>query len=390
MKRRPSVFLSAIILIVTLCITTPVSGNSFFSQFKDPKDGALDLSNWLVERKGFLPVPIVVSDPAVGYGAGAALLFFHTSAEDKKNEDNQVEDDMLSLPPSISFAAGAYTENDSWLVGGGHFGSWKNDSIRYTGAAGGASINLKFFGLNDNNDDNSLAFNIDGLFLFQELMFRIRESNFFLGGRYQFLGSDIDFDDFDDANEIKDISDDELNSSTDGGLGLVARHDSRDNMFSPNNGHYGELALTRYDDIFGGDFDYTYLKASSLSWWGVLSNVVLGVRLDGRFTNGDAPFWSVPFIDMRGIPSLRYQGDNVFVTEVEPRWDVTDRWSLVGFIGSGWAEDSISDFDASSAEIAGGVGFRYLAARRMGMRVGMDIARGPEDTVIYLQVGSGW
>ena len=98
----------------------------------------------------------------------------------------------------------------------------------------------------------------------------------------------------------------------------------------------------------------------------------------------------MPFIDIRGIPSLRYQGDNVFVTEVEPRWDVTDRWSLVGFIGSGWAEDSISDFDASSAEIAGGVGFRYLAARRMGMRVGLDIARGPEDTVIYLQVGSGW
>jgi hypothetical protein len=71
----------------------------------------------------------------------------------------------------------------------------------------------------------------------------------------------------------------ELNSSKDGGLGLVARHDSRDNIFSPNSGHYGELALTRYDDIFGGVFDYTHLKASSLSWWGVLSNVVLGVKL---------------------------------------------------------------------------------------------------------------
>jgi hypothetical protein len=86
---------------------------------------------------------------------------------------------MLSLPPSISFAAGAYTENDSWLAGGRHFGSWRNDTIRYTGAGGGASLYLKFFGLNDNNDDNSLAFNIDGLFLFQELMFRVRDRNFF-------------------------------------------------------------------------------------------------------------------------------------------------------------------------------------------------------------------
>jgi len=114
------------------------------------------------------------------------------------------------------------------------------------------------------------------------------------------------------------------------------------------------------------------------------------MRLDGRFTWGDTPFWSVPLISMRGIPSLRYQGDSVFVAEIEPRWDVSNRWSLVGFVGSGWAEDSISDFDGSSAEISGGIGFRYLAARRMGMRVGLDIARGPDDTVVYLQVGSGW
>jgi hypothetical protein len=71
------------IIIVTLCVTTPVSGSSFFSQFKDPKDGALDTSNGLVDRKGLLPVPIVISDPAVGYGGGAALLFFHKSARNK-------------------------------------------------------------------------------------------------------------------------------------------------------------------------------------------------------------------------------------------------------------------------------------------------------------------
>ena len=39
----------------------------------DPKDGKFDMSRWLLERKGgFLPVPIVVSDPAVGYGGGSS------------------------------------------------------------------------------------------------------------------------------------------------------------------------------------------------------------------------------------------------------------------------------------------------------------------------------
>ena len=195
-NRRFTVLLKLCFFIITLSITSQVSGNSLFSQFKDPKDGALDLSNWLVDRRGFLPVPLFISDPAVGYGGGAALLFFHQSARDREKQESQGEDDMLSLPPSISFAAGAYTENDSWFAGGGHFGSWRDDRIRYTGAVGGASLNLKFYGLNDNNNDNSLGFNIDGLFLFQELMFRVRDSNFFIGGRYQFFAVDIDFDDF--------------------------------------------------------------------------------------------------------------------------------------------------------------------------------------------------
>jgi hypothetical protein len=40
--------------------------------------------------------------------------------------------------------------------------------------------------------------------------------------------------------------------------------------------------------------------------------------------------------------------------------------------------------------VLGEGGFRYLMARRYGLRAGLDIARGPEDTVIYLAVGSNW
>ena len=87
---------------------------------------------------------------------------------------------------------------------------------------------------------------------------------------------------------------------------------------------------------------------------------------------------------------LRYQGKNVFVTEVEPRWDITYRWSAVGFAGIGWTSEVISELWYDEGEVAYGLGFRYLMARRMGLRVGLDVARGPEDTVVYLSVGSAW
>jgi hypothetical protein len=52
---------------------------------------------------------------------------------------------------------------------------------------------------------------------------------------------------------------------------------------------------------------------------------------------------------------------------------------------------SIDRFKETSQTVgAGGLGFRYRLARKQGLQTGIDIARGPEDTSIYLTVGSAW
>jgi hypothetical protein len=71
-----------ILVFLMLLSAAPASGGSFFSQFIDSKDGKLDTSQWRATGTGFLTIPIIVSDPAVGYGGGLALAFFHES----KNE----------------------------------------------------------------------------------------------------------------------------------------------------------------------------------------------------------------------------------------------------------------------------------------------------------------
>jgi hypothetical protein len=375
-----------IVLILFLTVT-PASGNSFFSQFADPKDGKLDTSQWLAGKTGFLPIPILISDPAVGYGGGLGLAFFHDSKDELQEEVG--EDGILSLPPSVSFLVGAGTENGSWLAAGGHVGSWKKDSIRYTGAAGYGAFNLKFYGIDPDQEvpgDNGLEFDLEGFIFLQELTFRIKESNFFIGGRYSYFNATTDFDIFGD---IPGIPKDEVDDAT-AGLGLIINYDSRDNIISPSDGQLAKLHTMFYNEAFGGDYDYTKIKASSFSYWPILNDVVLGVRLEGDFIGDGAPFYDVPYIDMRGIPALRYQGENVIVTELEARWDITYRWSLVGFGGSGWTAENISDFGEESAKFAGGGGFRYLVARRLGLRVGLDIAVGPEDTVVYMGIGSAW
>jgi outer membrane translocation and assembly module TamA len=93
---------------------------------------------------------------------------------------------------------------------------------------------------------------------------------------------------------------------------------------------------------------------------------------------------------MRGIPVARFQGQSVAAVEAEIRYDVTDRWSLVGFAGTGAAWGSGVSFDDAQRPVSVGAGFRYLIARRLGLYVGMDFARSTADRAFYITVGNAW
>ena len=48
--------------------SAPLQASSLFDKFIDPTDGQFDTSGWLIDNKGFLPVPILITEPAVGAG----------------------------------------------------------------------------------------------------------------------------------------------------------------------------------------------------------------------------------------------------------------------------------------------------------------------------------
>ena len=49
----------------------------FFGSFRDPDDGSFDMSAWLAQAHGFLPVVSLITEPAVDYGVAGAAAFFH-------------------------------------------------------------------------------------------------------------------------------------------------------------------------------------------------------------------------------------------------------------------------------------------------------------------------
>ena len=389
--------LTTVIVVILFC-STPLQAVSFFDKLIDPADGQFDTSGWLIDNSGFLPVPIIITEPAVGSGLGLAGVFFHRSEEEAEKRKRvlgggQSNSGTPLLPPSVSVVFGAATENGTWLAGVAHLGVWEQDHIRYTGALARASVNLGFYGSSSDNqlsESESLDFTGDGWYLLQEARFRVHDSNWFVGGRFEYTSIDISFD---NGHDPQGVDEDNLNQTQTIGLGPLVSYDSRDNMFSPNRGISAELEAMFYSGSFIGDFSYQKYKLAGLFYRDIHPRVVLGLRLDGRFAHGDTPFYALPYIDLRGIPALRYQGDNVLVTELEARWNFRNRWSLVGFTGLGEARDSFSDLpgsgDNGSKHTVGG-GLRYLIARRLGLQAGFDVAKGPEDYVFHLTIGSAW
>jgi outer membrane translocation and assembly module TamA len=102
--------------------------------------------------------------------------------------------------------------------------------------------------------------------------------------------------------------------------------------------------------------------------------------------SGDVSFYGLTYSEMRGISAMRYQGEDVVTTELQTDWNFHPRWTALAFIGVGRATNSgLSD---ANTHAAGGIGFRYLGVRRLGLIMGIDLAKGPEDVVIYISFGT--
>src|SRR5262245_4468758 len=92
----------AALLTSVLAAVLPLS-SSARAPFTDSQDGAFDTSEWMIDQKGFLPLPVIVTEPAVGYGAGLGLLFVRGSIRERAERSKQTG--HLTPPDVLAVAA---------------------------------------------------------------------------------------------------------------------------------------------------------------------------------------------------------------------------------------------------------------------------------------------
>ncbi|MEA3437754.1 MAG: hypothetical protein U9R43_14890, partial [Thermodesulfobacteriota bacterium] len=142
-----------------------------------------------------------------------------------------------------------------------------------------------------------------------------------------------------------------------------------------------------YGDYLGGDFDYEKYMAKWVQYFPLAETFTLAYRLDGQFISGDAPFYDLSALSLRGFPGGLYLDNNAITAQVQGSWNFYRRWLGVLFGGGGRIAEKISDMGSKTTRWAGGVGVRYMLNEKQRLAVGIDITYGGDRIEFYVQIG---
>ncbi|MBT1699538.1 hypothetical protein KK083_21750 [Fulvivirgaceae bacterium PWU4] len=353
--------------------------------FKDSLDHAFDLSNFLIDAHGFLPLPFVITEPALGnFGGGLALVFLKRRPPISDTVSSKVR--VKQVPPDITGGGGLYTLNNSWAAMAFRLGTWARARSKYRVLGGYADLNLSFYRDTDEGEEKEFRFKLRTTPFFSSFQKNFAASPWSAGISYLFLNTDAELQ----SEDLPEFLDGKEWSSRVSMPGIVVEMDNRDNIFTPNRGMYWRLSTGWSDNGFGSEYDYVNLNSFFHFYTPLWPALIAGFRYEMQEVFGDAPFYLLPYLNLRGVPVARYQGNIYSVVEVELRWDFVPRWSLVGFGGTGKVYDEWNTFSKSPWTSSGGGGFRYLVARKFKLRMGLDLAKGPEQWAYYVVLGSAW
>lgn len=365
---------------------TPAATPAAPSRLFDATDGWLDVSGFLDTAYGFVPVISPITEPAVGYGAAGALVFV---------DRNAPASDGRFVRPDITAIGGAATENGTSGVFGGHLGSWMDGHLHTLVGLADAGLNLEFFGPGGGRVQrpNGIKYTIDATGGMVGASYRPGDTHLWVGLRYGYARTNVTpgwsrrpppvFP----GRPVLPAPDLSLD------LGLLTPSvsiDTRDNFFTPTRGWYADLSVPFARGALGSERDFEKVDLNVMHYRPLAPSWYLGIRGAARTSSDGTPFFLRPFVVLRGVEALRYQGDQAGEVELETRWQVHPRFSLVAFGGVGASRAAERRVETERTAWGAGLGFRYLAARSYGLHMGLDVAAGPDEPIFYVVFGSAW
>jgi len=327
-----------------------------------------------IEKGNFVIVPIPISNPTLDTGLVVGAAYFYPQTEQQKKVQ----------PASVTGAAAMYTSNKSYAFGIGHESYWDEDKWRFTGAIGYADMNFDLATPDGNGGAIDTEWLLRGDFLFAQVARKIA-GRWYLGILGRFVDMNQDFVtglqsvDFDFGSETKSV-----------GLGVLAEHDTRDMPTNPYSGNLFKLNGLFNNQSLGSDKTYESYNMAFNSYHKMSSSVVLAWQVVGCLKSGTVPLWDACRVGLRGFPATKYLGKASAIAQFEARWQMSNRWGLVGFAGAGYIKNSFSEVRDREAIPSYGIGLRFMVMKAKRINVRLDYGRSNDSDAVYLSVGEAF
>lgn len=374
---------------VCLCVLLALAFNTGISaqttSFRDTLDGNVDASEFLKSVNGFIPLPQIITEPALGsFGLGITPVFIKPNHHAMPGQ---------YVPPTVTAGLVGYSANNSWFAGAFRSQALPQYGLKYRIGALYASANIDLYRTLPLVGEKKFSFNFKVTPVFGTLIKKIGNTNLYAGIQYTFTHTEVtpqfEFDNLPEFIQDKSLK------TVQSVPGVILEYDGRDNIFTPSNGTFVRAQYRMSADWTGSDFTYQNMEVNVLQYIQLSRYWVAGFRGQYQQQFGEAPFFLLLGVNMRGVPAARYQGTSVALLETEQRIDFNLRWSAVVFGGTAKAVAKNQTFESADWIYNYGTGFRYLLARQFGLRMGMDFAfsnstNGSNNFGYYITFGSAW
>ena len=336
------------------------------------------------KRGEFAIAPIPLVNPSIGNGGGLIVMYATKlgGAED-------------TSPPSALGVAGFGTGTGSWALAGGGKLFLKNDKYRISVAGGGGRFNYNYFGIGNAGGDAGISIPLSQVSTGLLIEPKIRVfGKWYIGPRYHIISSVVTLNSttLDPANlPIPLPSDLTLKTAAFGGRVL---RDTSDSTFYPRHGSIFDVLGDLYGPAVGGQRTYQNLTLSYNYYLSAGAKNVFAIRGSACMVTSAAPFYDLCLLgmskDLRGYQIGQFRDNRMLVGQAEYRRELFWRIGAVAFAGAGAVAPNWGGFDNTEAHPGGGLGLRFLLAKRNHINLRFDYAWGENSRATYVSIGEAF
>jgi hypothetical protein len=360
------------IVVLMLVSAVPVLAQESSPSAREPSTvgTSADQDTQPPERRSWMAVPLVSSNPKLGTSVGALGAYVTMFDPGSQVSIFAVTYQYTSTKSSIGavVARTSFGADHHRIIGIAAFGSIKNDYDDYLGTGQP---------LKTNDELKSAA----GRYLYRV------GGDWFLGAQgnaanYQVLGATPE-DDF----VLETLGVRGFKSAS---LGAVAMHDSRDSLDMPTGGWYVNVNNLAYREALGGENSFDAYRAETRIFVQHGGRHVLALRQYNWLTH-EAPAGAQASVTLRGYQFGQYLAPYMSSFEAEERLLFGRRWGANVFGGvAGLYGTSDTPLDRHTYPMFG-AGLQFIIMPEKHMLASVEYAQGIEDNRgLILKLGYAW